>query len=219
MKDTMNKNNFASRNTLLRKWKLYSYLVEQEQDDATIEKENALLIEIEDSLPFASEEEHERWTFLGNGNCWEDWEEMTLELINNSQVPMNIDKLLDAYYQVAKDVCEDANFYDLFETFAKLSHHWVDTIDGWNDWWKKISKEEDDAQFFLDTYKDIYGKEYKRQDIYNFYGFETSTHPMFYKNDDESKSDLVDCIFERYVEGLDDDEKLWFYQRLIKELI
>lgn len=221
MKDTMNKNTFKSRTSLLRKWRYYSYLVGKDETNDNIEKANKLIEEIEQLMPFKDKEEHEHWLdVLTSYKFWEDFEELTLEIINRKNETPNLDKLLESYRDVAMDVCEDANFYDLFETFAKLSHNWVATIDEWNDWYKKMSENQDDIQDFFEMYEEIYGKPYKREDVYrNYYGFETCTHPMFYKNDIESKDDLIDCIFDRYISGLDNEEELWFLQKLIKELI
>lgn len=222
MKDTLNKNNFASRNTLLRMWRRYSYLVEQDQTEENIEKENNLLLEIESMLPFKNQEEHEHWMDVGNGNCWEDFDELTKSIINSSSLPSNIDKLLDAYYQVAMDVCEDANFYDLFRVFASLSNGWVKPMEQWHSFFENVmSKDEWMLGCFFECYQKIYGKQYQLKDLLsmNYYGFEDTPNCMFYKNDVDSKSDLIDCIFERYVDGMDDAEELWFFQRLIKELI
>lgn len=221
MKDTLNAT-YKSKDRLLKRWQQFSYLVgREEQDDRTIKLEEEAIKEIEELLPFKNEEEHQHWLDVLQGyKFWEDLEELTMGIIKRATSPNKVkDELLLAYNQVALDVCEDSNFYDLFNVFSQLSHHWVDTIDGWNDWWEKLSKDEKDVQFFLEVYKDIYGKDLEKKDVFKFYGFETCNHPMFYKNDIEGKSDLIDCIFERYVSGLNEDEELWFYQRLIKELI
>ena len=220
MKKTLEKSSYASKEELLRKWRVYSYLVEQDQTEEVIERENKEIQEIESLLPFKDLQEHEHWLdVLQSYKFWEDIEELTMNIINRRFLPSNLDQLLVSYDEVARDVCEDSNFYDLFEVFAKLSHHWVATIDEWEDWWNKLSANEEDTQNFLDLYKEFYEKDFKKEDLWKFYGFETCTHPMFYKDDIEGKSDLMDCIFERYVQGLKDEELLWFYQRLIKELI
>ena len=221
MKDTLTKNNFASRNTLLRMWRRYSYLVSEDQTESVIEKENALLIEIEKQMPFKNQEEHERWMDVGNGNCWETWEEMTLDIINNAELPKSIDTLLDSYYKVALDVCEDSNFYDLFNVFAKLSNGWLKPMSEWVNFYESMASDEWMMGCFHEAYKEVYGKQYQLKDLLkmNYYGFEDTPNCMFYKNDVQSKSDLIDCIFERYIDGLEDDEQLWFFQRLIKELI
>lgn len=222
MKDTLTKNNFASRDTLLRMWRRYSYLVGEDQTEETIDKENALLLEIEELLPFKNQEEHEHWMDVGNGNCWEDFDELTKSIINGSELPNHIDKLLDAYYQVAMDVCQDANFYDLFRVFASLSNGWVKTMDQWTNFFENVmSKDSWMLSCFFENYREIYGKTYEPKDLFamRYYGFEDTPNCMFYKNDVESKSDLIDCIFDRYIDGLDDSEELWFLQRLIKELI
>lgn len=221
MKDTLRTKEMISRNHLLDLWEKYSKLVESDQDDETITKENLLLGEIESLLPFKSKMEHEHWLDVcASYKCWEDFEELTLNIIKRD-TQKKIDDLLKHYQEVAFDVCRDANFYDLFETFAKLSHGWVKPMSEWNDFYKSMANDEWMMGCFHEIYKEIYGKQYQLKELLmmNYYGFEDTPNCMFFKNDESSVSDLLDCIFDRYIEGLEDDEKLWFFQRLIKELI
>lgn len=208
----------GSKEHLLRLWERYSKLVSSEQNDDVIDEENALIERIEEILPFINEEEHKHWLDVSaTYRCWEDFEELTLSIINHLSQEERDDLIL-AYEKVAKDLCLNSEFYALFNAFKKLSHGWVDTMDNWNSWWQEMSKNEDDVCFFFETYKEIYGKSFSKKDIMGFYGFETCPHPMFYKNDLEGKSDLMDCIFERYAMGLEDEECMSFFKELIKEL-
>ena len=221
MKDTLRTKEMISGNHLLDLWEKYSKLVESEQDDETITKENLLLEEIESLLPFKSKMEHEHWLNVLQGyKFWEDFEELTLNIIKRN-TQKKIDDLLKHYQEVALDVCQDANFYDLFETFAKLSHGWVKPMSEWNDFYKSMANDEWMMGCFHEIYEEIYGKQYQLKELLkmNYFGFEDTPNCMFFKNDESSISDLLDCIFERYIDGLEDDEKLWFFQRLIKELI
>lgn len=217
-----NKYQLPSKKYLLRLWTKYSNLIEKgDGDSESIDKENMLICELENHLPFKDEEEHNHWLDLGSSfKYWEDWEELNMSIINRAATK-KIDDLIEGYRRVAMDVCSDANFYDLFNTFSKLSNGWVKPLTlEWNKWWEEMSKNQDDVSNFMLDYEEIYGHKFTRNEIYRrFYGFETIPTPMFYSNSEEGKSDLLDCIFERYVEGLDEDELMWFYQRLIKELI
>lgn len=191
-------------------------------DDDTISMESKLLDELEHKLPFESKEEHLHWLeVMSSYKFWEDWEELNMRIINRAATPKKDDIIRHCYEVLARDVCEDANFIDLFNTFAKLSTNWVKLVSkGWDKWWKHISQNQDYLDEFLNEYKTLYGKEYKREDLAKeFYGFETTTQPRFYANDKEGKEDLLECIFERYVYGLDEDEELDFYKAIIKELI
>jgi len=221
MKDTLRTKEMISRNHLLDLWEKYSKLVESEQDEETITKENLLLGEIESLLPFKNKMEHEHWLdVVASYTCWEDFEEITLNIIKRD-TQKRIDDLINHYRQVAYDVCQDANFYDLFETFAQISHGWVKPMSEWNDFYKSMANDEWMMGRFHEVYNEVFGKQYQLKDLLkmNYYGFEDTPNCMFYKNDENSISDLLECIFERYVEGLEDDEKLWVFQRLIKELI
>lgn len=220
MKNTTQK--LKGRRSLERLWERYSSSLDEPQNNKNIERQNKLLEELENALPFKDQQEHEKWIdVLTTFKFWEDFEELTLSIINRAENE-RVDNYLDAYNSVAQDVCNDANFYDLFNAFSKLSNGWVEPIEyNWRKWEEELKKNKDDWDFFLTQFKEFYGKDYELMDFYKmgYYGFETSSFPMFYKNDEEGKSDLIDCIFERYVEGLDEDRELWFYQRLIKELI
>lgn len=224
MKDTLN-TTYKLKERLLAKWRSFSYLVgKEEQDDRTIELQEEAIKEIEKLLPFKDEEEHEHWLDVLQGfKFWEDFEDLTMEIMNRELKPKNIEnkQLLDSYYQVAKDVCEDANFYDLFRVFASLSNGWVKPMSEWNAYYKSMANDEWMMGCFHEIYRETFGKQYQLKDLLekNYYGFEDTPNCMFFKNDVESKSDLIDCIFDRYVDGFDEDEQLWFYQRLIKELI
>jgi len=221
MKDTLRTKEMISRNHLLDLWEKYSKLVENDQDDETITKENLLIGEIESLLPFKNKMEHEHWLdVLASYKCWEDFEELTLNIIKRD-TQKKIDDLLGHYYEVVLDVCRDANFYDLFNTFAKLSHGWVKPMSGWNEFYKSMANDDWMMSVFHENWREIYGDayEYKALVKMEYYGFEDCPCCQFYKNDEDSKSDLIDAIMERYSGGLDYDERLWFFQRMIKELI
>ena len=223
MKDTLN-TSFRNKEKLLVEWRRFSYLVgKDEQDDRTIELQEEAIANVEKLLPFKDEQEHQHWLEVLQGyKFWEDLEDLTMEIINRVVKPSKVDEdLLLAYNQVALDVCRDSNFYDLFKVFAELSNGWVNTMDHWNDYYKEMCDDEWALSRFLEDYEEMFEKAYDKKDLYSkgFYGFETCPYCIFYKNDIESKSDLLDCMFDRYISGLDEDEELWFYQRLIKELI
>lgn len=220
MKCTTNK--LKGKRSLERLWERYVSLLDAPQNGKTIDKENKLLEEIEKALPFKDQQEHQKWLEVSETfKFWEDFEELTLSIINRAENE-RVDHYLEAYNLVAQDICQDANFYDLFNAFSKLSNGWVKPIEGdWKKWEEELKKDENDWKSFTEEFKEFYGKDYELMEFYRmgYYGFETSIFPMFYKNDEDGKSDLIDCIFERYVDGLDEDRELWFYQRLIKELI
>ena len=221
MKDTSNKT-FISKEELLRKWKHYSNLIEKDQTEKVIEQENKEIEEIEKLLPFKNEQEHKKWLVVGMGcKYWEDFEELTMSIINNAPSLRNNSELLESYHQVALDVCRDANFHDLFRVFASLSNGWVKPMEEWHKFYQKMCEDSWNVSVFLENYQDLYGKPYNEKELYQEknYGFEDCPCAMFYKNNNEGKIDLIECIFERYVQGVEDDELLWFYQRLIKELI
>lgn len=197
MKNTLKTKETISRNHLLDLWEKYSKLVESDQDDETITKENLLLGEIESLLPFKNKMEHEHWLDVLQGyKCWEDFEILTLSIINRCSKDKT-NPLLTHYQEVAFDVCRDSNFYDLFETFAKLSHGWVKPMSEWNDFYKSMANDEWMMGCFHEVYNEIYGKQYQLKDLLkmNYYGFEDTPNCMFYKNDENSISDLLDCIF------------------------
>ncbi len=219
MKNTTNK--LTSKTNLERLWERVSSSFDERKEDS-IEEQNKAIDELEKALPFKDQQEHEKWLgVLSSFKFWEDFEELTLNIINREENE-RVDSYLDAYNKVAQDVCNDANFYDLFNTFSRLSNGWVKPIEEeWRKWEKELKEDEGDWEYFKEQFKEFYDVEYDSQKLYSmgFYGFEVCSFPMFYKNDEEGKSDLMDCIFERYVDGLDEDRQLWFYQRLIKELI
>ena len=67
---------------LKKLWKRYSKLVGSDQSEKVIDEENELIGEIEEKLPFKDEEEHQRWLdILFTYKFWEDFEEMTLMII------------------------------------------------------------------------------------------------------------------------------------------
>lgn len=222
MKNLLKQKEMVSRNHLLELWEKYSNLVGSDQDDdETIVKENLLIGEIESLMQFKNREEHEHWLDVLQGyKFWEDFEELTLSIIKRT-TENKLKTLIDHYYHVLEDVCRDSNFYDLFNTFMRLSNGWVKPMTEWNIFYKSMANDDNLMGTFHEIWKEIYEKSYDYNDLkkMNYYGFEDTPCCQFYKNDEESKNELINAIMERYSGGLKDDEKLWFFQRMIKELI
>lgn len=172
-------------------------------------------------MTFASKEEEKEWLKLWDkqGYC-KEFEDMTLTIMERvSQSEM--DNLILAYEKIAKDLCLKTDFKRLFEVMVANTHGWVLPISQWEIYWQELCCDEYALQFFLETYKEAYGKKFSREDIYKeFVGFETTPSCMFYKDDLESKTELIlDGAFERYAMGLEDEECLEFFKAIIKELL
>ena len=62
-------------------WDDWSKLMNSPQDEDTIETENQIILEIEDILPFATEDEHEYWLDKGaTFKFFEDFEDLTFKI-------------------------------------------------------------------------------------------------------------------------------------------
>lgn len=214
--------NYEQRERLLRLFRELAFLVGEEQTEDNINREDVITMKLSRLLPFKDQQEKEHWLDVCQGfKFWEDFEELTLEIIDRSSTTKeDLKDLLEHYNQVAQDICKDANFFELFDIFERLSHGWVKNMGEWRNHLNYL-KTDGDFQFFLQDYKEQYKKDFNEKDLYklNAYGFECYDGCFFYKPTTEGKSDLLDCIFERYIEGLNQQEELYFYQRLIKELI
>ena len=219
MKNLLTKN--TKKEALLKKWERLSDLYQSDQNGATIEEENNLIIEIEKGLNFRDEEEKEQWSDIcASFKCWEDFEEITLRIINREQ-PTIKESLIDSYIEVALDVCRDANFFQLFDLFSRLSFGWVQPMDKWQKHLEELQQDKEDFEYFKEVFAEIYGEQFDNTKIwkFHFYGFEDCNHCMFYTYSQESKEELIDCIFDRYIEGLGEDEKIYILQSLIKGLL
>lgn len=76
---------------LLNLWERYSKLVESNQEQENIEEENKLIDQLERNLPFKNQEEHEKWLdIMATYKFWEDFEELTLEIINRKGKPQQM---------------------------------------------------------------------------------------------------------------------------------
>lgn len=219
MKNLLIKN--TKKEELLKKFKRLSDLVGLDQNGATIKEENTLVEQLEKELNFKDQEEKKQWLDIcASFKFWEDFEELTLGIINREENPIK-ESLMESYIEVAMDICKDSNFFQLFNLFSNLSCGWVLPMDKWEKHLEELKESEDDFEEFKYQFKEIYGKDFKSYDIYkyHFYGFEDCPHCMFYSYSNESKEELIDCIFDRYIEGLEDGEKLYFLQSLIKGLL
>lgn len=215
-----NKNTPYDRETLLMLWERYSLLMEQDQTSSVIDEENELLELIESKMLFKDKKEHEEWLeMLEIYKCWEDFEELTLSILNRIGQEEK-DKLIFALERVAKHLAYESSMITLFDAFEKLSNGWVKKISEWKIYWQELCQDEWELQCFLDAYKEIYDKDvFNSKDLVKFYGFETSPSCMFFYDNTDSKYDLLECIFERYAMGLEDDECIEFFKALIKELL
>ena len=219
MKNLLIKN--TKKEELLKKFKRLSDLVGLDQNGATIKEENALVEQLEKELNFKDQEEKNQWLDIcASFKFWEDFEELTLGIINREENPIK-ESLVDSYIEVARDICNDANFFQLFGLFSSLSFGWVLPMDKWQKHFEELKESEDDFEEFKYQFKEIYGEDFESCDIYkyHFYGFEDCPFCMFYSYSNESKEELIDCIFDRYIEFLEDGKKLYFLQSLIKGLL
>ena len=73
----------ANKEKLLKMWEEWCELFESDQVEETIDKENELIGQIEELMPFKNEEQHQHWLdVLFSFKFWEDFEELTLSIIN-----------------------------------------------------------------------------------------------------------------------------------------
>lgn len=71
---------------MLKLWKRFSYLMGQDQLEPTIEEEDEIIRIIDENLPFKDAQEHDHWLDVLMGfKFWEDFEELTLEIINRME--------------------------------------------------------------------------------------------------------------------------------------
>lgn len=212
-----NRDNFGSRNHLLFLWASFSYHFGRDE----VDESNASLERLEKYLPFKDEEEHQKWLEIGSSfKFWEDFESFTKTIIDRVS-QQERDKLILSYEQVAKDVCYCCDFKKVFDAFEKLTK-WVRKIQDFKEYWKQLCKDEWELQIFLENYKETFGDYLDIKELVKsktLYGFEETPSCLFFKDNLESKSDLMECIFERYAMGLDDEECLDFFKALIKELL
>ena len=204
---------------LEKNWEKYTKLVESDQDASIIDQETKLLGDIDHSLTFKSKKERDHWLDVCFGfKFWEDFEELTLSIIEREE--KEIENLLQEYYDVALNLAKGTDFETLYNAFEPFSDGWLDKIENFAKWWEDFSENEQDKKDYLDSYLEMYGEEFDIEKIkQENYAFECCCFAWFYKNNEESKSDLIECIFERFYQGLSQIEELELYQGLINGIL
>ena len=79
-----------TKRSILRLWKRWTKLVRRDQNEVA----NNLIGEIEKELPFKDQEEHQKWLdCLFTFKFWEDFEGMTLNIINRLKQEKKYEKI------------------------------------------------------------------------------------------------------------------------------
>lgn len=211
-----NRDKDGTRNHLLFLWASFSYHFENNNVDEC----NHYTQLLEKYLPFENEEEHQKWLdILFEFKFYEDLEEITKKIIDRL-TPKEKNELILSYEQVAKDLCYCCEINKVFNAFEKLTHY-VYKIQDFDKFWKQLCKSDWELQIFLENYRHQF-HDYldieKLKKSTEYIGLEDTPSCVFFKENLESKYDLMECIFERYAMGLEDDECLDFFKALIKEL-
>lgn len=201
--------------TLKKNWKKYCDIVSGE----CFEKQNDLLKKIDSSLPFKDQQEKEHWLdVLFSYKFWEDFEELTNSIIWREE--NEIESILESYYNLALELAKDTDFETLYNAFKPFSIGWVDDIKNFPKWWEDFSKNEEDKNDYLKEYKEIYGEDFDLEKISTkYYAFECCCMPWFYENNESGKSDLIECIFERLDQGLNQREQLDLYKGITNGIL
>ena len=195
-------------------WNEYSSLIGSDQEEDEIARENSLLESIELVLPFKDKQEHEHW--LDVTSCykfWEDFEELTLSIAARLKVN---EQLACNYWEVTKHMAQQSTFYKVFDTFREIEPDWIDFMWRFDDWFKHTLSKEDQEDYRQEC-EGIYGDMDQLGNKY--FAFEKCTVPFFYTTDEEGKLDLIDCIFERYTDSMEDWELVEFCKKMMKGLL
>ena len=109
--------------SILDLWERYSQLMGMDQSSDTIEEQNELIGKIEELMPFKNEEEHEQWlNVLMSFKFWEDFESLTLSIIERKENVLKIKRELE---EQVNDISLDfVSYYDI-ET---CSNHYLSDL-------------------------------------------------------------------------------------------
>ena len=183
-------------------WKRMNEIIDLEniRNEDYTDQINELVGGLENALYFKDQQEHEKWLdVLSSYKFWEDFEEITMSIIHREEDTLKT--ICESLYDVAKELAKTLNFKALFDAFSVVSG-WTSKIENFAKWWESEYLTKEEKKEYLNDYKDIYEKDLDVEEIKKrFYGFEECSLPMFYEDNENGKSDLMECIFERYFQG------------------
>lgn len=205
--------------TLKKNWGELADLVGSDQEQENIEKENNLIEQISNTLPFKDQQEKEHWLDVCQGfKFWEDFRELTASIMWREE--NELEDILENYYNFALELARDTDFQTLYDAFKPFSSGWVDEIENFPQWWEDFSKNEEDKTDYLKEYKETYNEDLDLEKISTkYYAFECCCVPWLYENNESGKSDLIECIFERLYQGLNQGEQLDLYKGIINGIL
>lgn len=205
--------------TLKENWKELGRIIGNDQEEETIERENTLTEQLSNLLPFKDQQEKEHWLDVCQSfKFWEDFEGLTNSIIWREE--NEIEYILEKCYNFALELARDADFKTLYDAFKPFSSGWVDEIKNFPKWWADFSENEQDKTDYLKEYKEIYEEDFDLEKISTrYHAFECCCMPWFYESNESGKSDLIECIFERLYQGLNQREQLDLYKGIINGIL
>lgn len=181
-------------------WKTLKHLGECDQTTDIIDLQNKYVGKVEKGLTFRTREEHKKWLdVLSSYKFWEDFEDLTNSIIKREE--KELEELSNSFYDVAHELAKTLNFKALFNAFSVASG-WTSKIEDFAEWWESEYLTKEEKQEYINDFKEIYEKDFDIEEIKKaYYGFEKCSIAMFYEDNENGKSDLMETIFSRYLEG------------------
>lgn len=179
-----------------------SKLVEQDQTEENINQQNKAIEELENALMFVDQQEKEHWLdVLATYKFWEDFEELTLRIIHKEED--RLETICTDLWECARALAQLVDFETLYNAFTTVEKDWLGTMDTFKSWWNKQTDQ--DKLDYAQDYEETYGERFNIKDIKKiakrYYAFEKCSICMFYENSKSGSADLIECIFERYLQG------------------